>query len=380
MPIYKVINWWYAKMKKDGITWTPTKVGMEQTRWKTKKEARLGESELRQRVERLGATQTSLDWLTLCNLYLKDAKTNCMGHDTLGRKLRFCRETLKRWGNIPCEEIAVHMAQSYLLERAEPFSNNSFNIYKQEGQRLFNWGIKQELLPKDTRNPFAEIDKKRHDKGKPRPAAIEHVIKAYLVAPPEKKDLLLVYLVTGARKSEILQWEWTDIDFDKRIYALHTRKSGTGEVKTTHHEMPDFLYAILQRRFNKRHPILPYVFWHKFWDRKKKAWREDRYQSLNKFTHRLCKKAGVPPFHLHQLRHLATSILKELGDMGLAKLQRFLRHDKQKTTEIYAGHLDTSTKEQTDFLANYWSNVLEKIDEGSNGVSNGQSKKGQHIR
>lgn len=123
--------------------------------------------------------------------------------------------------------------------------------------------------------------------------------------------------------------------------------------------MPDLLHKILLRRFERRHPVLPYVYWHTFWDRKKGEWRDDRYQSLNKFTKRLCTKAKVPPFHLHQLRHLAASVLKEHGDMSLAKLQRFLRHDKQKTTEIYAGHLDTGTKEQNDFLAEFWTATLE---------------------
>lgn len=72
--------------------------------------------------------------------------------------------------------------------------------------------------------------------------------------------------------------------------------------------------------------------------------------NLNKFTDRLCKRAGVPPFHFHQLRHLATAILKDKANMSIAKLQRFLRHDHQKTTEIYAGHVETGTKTQTDFL------------------------------
>jgi integrase len=82
---------------------------------------------------------------------------------------------------------------------------------------------------------------------------------------------------------------------------------------------------------------------------------------LNKFTDKLCKKAKVPPFKLHQLRHLATAILKDEADMSLAKLQRFLRHDHQKTTEIYAGHIETGTKKQTDFLADFWTDKLELI-------------------
>jgi integrase len=333
---------------------------METTRWRTKKDAKQGESELRQKVKELQTTQTSLDLLTLCNEYLKDVKASCSGHDTFDLKDRFCKEIITRWGNVPCDVITVHMAQSYLLDRSKKFTNNSFNVYRQEGSRLFNWGIKQELLPRDAHNPFADVDKKKHERKKPQPPAIEHVVKVYIKATPGQKDLILAYLLTGARKSEILKWEWKDIDFENRIFALHTRKSGTGEIKTTYHEMSDMLYGLLQKKFKQRHPILPYVFWHRFWDQKKKCWKEDRYQSLNKFTRKLCEKAKVPPFHLHQLRKLATAILKELGDMGLAKLQRFLRHDKQKTTEIYAGHLDTSTKEQFEFLSDFWEKTLQK--------------------
>lgn len=364
MPIFKVKGRYYIRVERNGIKWTPAKVGMTESSWRTKNEARLAEAELRQLLEDSGITRTSLDLLTLCNEYLKDAEASCLGHDTFALKKRLCGELLEKWGNIPVKDITVHMAQSYLLERAKMVSNNSFNVYRQEGRRLFGWAIKQQLLRSYQINSFEEIEKKRHESGKPRPAAVEHVVKAYMVATPDQKDLILTYLVTGARKGEILNWQWSDIDFQNRIYALHTRKTGTGELKTTHHEMPDRLEKILRRRFEKRHEVLPYVFWHTFWDRKKGEWRDDRYQSLNKFTKRLCKKAKVPPFHLHQLRHLAASVLKEYGDMSLAKLQRFLRHDHQKTTEIYAGHLDTGTKEQNDFLADFWEATLGTGQEG----------------
>ena len=31
----------------------------------------------------------------------------------------------------------------------------------------------------------------------------------------------------------------------------------------------------------------------------------------------------------------------------------------QKTTEIYAGHIETGTKKQTDFLAGFWADKLD---------------------
>lgn len=376
MSIYKKKDWWYARIEKDNMKWTPAKVGMDQTRWRTKRDAKLGDAELRQRVEKLRTTQMSLDLLTLCNEYLNDAKISFIGQDTFANKKRLCEELIERWGNIPVGEITVHMAHSYLLERAKKVSNNSFNVYRKEGRRLFEWGKEQELISRNSINPFAEVKKKRHERNKTRPAPIEHVTKVYMVATPDQKDLLLAYLVTGGRKSELLNWKWSDIDFNNRIYALHTRKSGNGEIKTTYHEMPNLLHDVLQKRFKKRHPVLPYVFWHTFWDRKKKEWRDDRYINLNRFTERLCEKAKVPKFCLHQLRHLATAILKEKADMGLAKLQRFLRHDHQKTTEIYAGHLETGTKEQTDFLADFWGTQLGSTAESSTKSSTSINKKG----
>jgi len=98
----------------------------------------------------------------------------------------------------------------------------------------------------------------------------------------------------------------------------------------------------------------------RFYSHTKKAYVDDHYMSLNKFTMRLCKKAGVPLFGLHQLRHLAATLLKENG-ASISQLQLFLRHDEQKTTEIYAGHLDNSTAEQSKYLGTFWSEKMAEI-------------------
>jgi len=121
--------------------------------------------------------------------------------------------------------------------------------------------------------------------------------------------------------------------------------------------MSDELYAIFQRRYDNRHPKVDYVFWHRYWSHSRQDYVEDRYMSLNKFTKRLCEKAEVPLFTLHQLRHLAASILKDQG-ASLSEMQLFLRHDEQKTTELYAGHLDNSTAEQSKCLGDFWREQL----------------------
>lgn len=165
------------------------------------------------------------------------------------------------------------------------------------------------------------------------------------------------YLLTGSRKNELLTMTWADVNMAKKTYKLHTHKTGNKLPKTTLHDMSDELYEIFQQRYAERHPVVTYVFWHRYWSNAKKEYVADRYMSLNKFTQRLCLNAGVDHFSLHQLRHLAASILKESG-MSLSKMMLFLRHDEQTTTEIYAGYLDSSTTEQSENLGRFWSEQL----------------------
>lgn len=359
MPISKGKNGkYYVKVWKDKVLYTPEKVGMQQTSWTTKVEAKAAEVELRRLINTPSSiTAMTLDLLTMCNRYLKDQREKVIGHDTLAKKIRFCKEIIEIWGNIPVPDIKVYMVQEYLNERAKEFSANSFNTYRKEGVAMFNWAFDQQLLPPNTINVFAKVKKLPHSTGGPKPAPLEDVIKVLSVANQDQKDLILSYLLTGARKTEILTMIWDDLDMDKRTYKLHTKKTGNKLTKTTIHSMSDQLYEIFVRKQENRIPGLNYVFWHRYFSQDKKQHVDDRYMSLNKFTQRLCDKAGVPLFTLHQFRHLAATILKDSG-ASLSQMQLFLRHDEQKTTEIYAGFLDNSTKEQSTYLDSFWAEKL----------------------
>ncbi len=301
-----------------------------------------------------------MDLLSLCTHYLKDQEGKCVGHDTFSKKKRFSREIIKEWGKYtPVMDITPFMVNNYLKKRAKKFSNNSFNSYRKEGVAMWNWAIKMQLLPPNTVNVFAVIDKLPHSTGGPKPARVEDVKKVLSVANQNQHDLIMAYLLTGARKNELLKLTWDDIDMKGRTYKLSTMKTGNKQPKVTLHSMADELFEIFERRYEQRHPTVEFVFWHRYYSHKRKEYVEDRYMSLNKFTARLCQKAGAEHFSLHQLRHLAASILKKQG-ASLAEMQLFLRHDEQKTTELYAGHLDNSTKAQSKWLGNFWREQLEE--------------------
>jgi integrase len=361
VPISKGQNGkYYVKVWKDKKLYTPAKMGMSETSWATRSAAKKAEVMLREMIEHLKSSTkvTRLDLLSLCNHYLRNQEGKCVGHDTFPKKKRFSKEIIKEWGkDTAVQDITPFMVNKYLSKRAKEFSNNSFNSYRKEGVAMWNWAIKMQLLPPNTVNVFAVIDKLAHSTGGPKPAPLEAVKKVLSVANQEQYDLIMAYVLTAARKNELLTMTWNDVDMEKRTYKLRTMKTGNRLPKVTLHSMADGLFEIFQRRDDKRHPEVEYVFWHRYWSLSLKDYIEDRYMSLNKFTARLCKKADVDHFSLHQLRHLAASILKKKG-ASLAEMQLFLRHDEQKTTEIYAGHLDNSTEAQSKCLGDFWREQL----------------------
>lgn len=350
----------YVKVWKNKKLYTPAKMGMSETSWSTKSAARKAEAKLREMVENLHSTTTVilLTLLSLCTHYLKDQQGKCVGHDTFPKKKRFCKEIIKEWGaEVAVIDVTPFMVNEYLSKRAKRFSNNSFNTYRKEGVAMWNWAIKMQMLPPGAINPFAVIDKLPHSTGGPKPVPIADVKRVLSVANQDQYDLIMAYVLTGARKNELLSLTWEDIDMDARTYKLTTMKTGNKNPKVTLHSMSDELYEIFQRRYDEKHPTIDYVFWHGYFSHSRKEYVEDRYMSLNKFTARLCKKADVDHFSLHQLRHLAASILKKKG-ASLAEMQLFLRHDEQKTTELYAGHLENSTEAQSKLLGEFWREEL----------------------
>ena len=353
MPIFKNRGRYFIKMTKSGKKYFPSDVGMKERSWGTKREAKLAEAELRRRVDLMLETPTALDSLTICNKYLDSQRGLFHGKETFKQKQRFCKEFIKEFGIVKLTDIAAHQVQTYLDKRAEQVSPNSYNVYRKEGRRFYNWAIQQEYLPDNAVNPFSRIPKRSYAPKKTGPAPEEDVLKVLKVANPDQRDILEVLLRTGARKSEILNMTADDVDLEKRVYCLRTRKTKGGIEKVRPYRMGDALYEIFTRKVENMHPELPYLFWHKYYSRKAKEFVCDKYQSLNRFTERLCKKAGVEVFGLHQLRHLAAGILKEKGGSEIAELQKFLGHECQRTTEIYANHLTLNTTETTSFLNNY---------------------------
>lgn len=134
---------------------------------------------------------------------------------------------------------------------------------------------------------------------------------------------ILLLVLTGCRRNEILRLRWDDLNFDAGVMRLPDAKTGTRMVPLT-----PAVARVLDGL--TRTPGYPWVFP----GRKKGA----RLVNLNDPWERVRKRAGLEDVRLHDLRHTYASRALALG-YSLPMIADLLGHTMVSTTARYA-HLE----------------------------------------
>ena len=310
--------------------------------FKTKKEAKQAEAEMRKELKNPALilnSPTDITFWELVQLRLDHVKAyNSASH--YRDVLYHCRRWAKKWKNFKFSEITTRIIESYLKGRVE-VSAYVANKDLQYLRALFNYGINKKLL---LTNPTDGIIFFPIEKRKKYVPPKEDVLKAISTANPEAQQYLWTIVLTAARVGEINALTWDDVDFDKRLVTLWTRKRKGGNRE--HREVPMIpkLYDILLFRFKNRKGDRPWVFWHTYWDRSKGTWIQGPYGDRKILMASLCQKAGVKYFRYHALRHLSASFLDDNG-VAIGLIQRILGHQNRRTTEIYLHSVGEAERE-----------------------------------
>jgi len=189
---------------------------------------------------------------------------------------------------------------------------------------IFNRAIEWEI-PGVTKNPTKGIPLFTENNKIERFLTAEEAKRLYaalLESPnPLLRYIVMLALLTGARKNEVLKAKWADFDLDRRVWKIPTSKSG----KARHVPLSDGALAVLAE--TPRIPGNPYAFPNRAtgnpfisvfytWDTARKA-------------------AGLSNFRMHDLRHSFASLLVNAG-RTLYEVQILLGHAHSKTTQRYA--------------------------------------------
>lgn len=319
-------------------------VRMPQTYHKTKSEARTAETEWKQgqKAEGPAKSKTNITLVSWGNTYIDSCLPRYV-KKTTEEKQYFFKQFFKHINSeLPVSALTrqrvsmallAHHADIIALNKAIaekkikviPRSpNNSVNKMRKNLHAAWEWAVNDEELF-DLPNPFRGTSKTK----------LPHESKARYI-PPEKdfkkvfnkakgadKLMLEVFIMTAARKDEVFRLQCSDISFVRNEITLHSRKNRSSQWEARSIPIADSGFRDrLKRHVGRRSgPV--------FNDQAGGTWKVRR-----KFLKGLCKRAGVPAFDFHAIRHLTGSILVNKG-VALIVVQQVLGHKNLRTTEKY---------------------------------------------
>jgi len=226
----------------------------------------------------------------------------------------------EKWFDVCISDISSELIQQWVDERGTTSKSAATRAVNQMGA-IFNWGMKRGycsanpcvgverfLLPKRDRFMF--------------PTEIQRMKPVLAKQPQLIHDLVWIFLLTGARKANVLEMEWQEIDLDLRLWRIPPEKFKNGES----HLVPlvDQAAEILKRR--KENSDSPYVFpgvpgqWLKD---PKRAWVKVKEQSQ------------IKNLRMHDLRRTTGSYMAIAGE-GQYVIGKLLGHRDPRSTAIYA--------------------------------------------
>lgn len=138
---------------------------------------------------------------------------------------------------------------------------------------------------------------------------------------PQLKYIVPMLLLTGARKREVLDARWQDMDFERRFWRIPFTKSG----RERHVPLSDAVLALLARVprydacdwvFPNPKTLKPYCSIHQSWDTAR-------------------TRAGLSEVRMHDLRHSFASFLVNAG-CSIYDVQKLLGHANVSMTQRYS--------------------------------------------
>jgi integrase len=236
-------------------------------------------------------------------------------------------------------DISSSMVEEFLdqLQR-DGFAASSVNQHRTILNSVFNFAIKRE---KYDRNPVAVVAQRKEPPGRDRYLTADEFKRLIKECRPDPQLYAFVWLAgtTGARKGELLARTWQEVDLDGVAPHVYVPRSKNGrskrlplaaEVVTALKKLPSYghdPYLFPVERGNVR-----------FTGKREYLW------DMRKPFQAACDRAGIKGIRIHDLRHMATTILF-LEGIPEAIIRKLTGH-RSRELERYE-HLSPGLKNQT---------------------------------
>lgn len=206
--------------------------------------------------------------------------------------------------------------RKHLLDKGR--TKATVNRYISALKRAYNIMINEELI---NVNPTNKIDKLNEDNRRHRYLSKDEWSRLRDSLPTEIKYIVIVALLSGLRKDNVLKLSWEQIDMNLRTIEL-LKQENKGK-KIIKHPISNLLYSVLIKLEPKKKG---YVFVN--------PKTGLPYTTIRKSFATALAKAGIEGFRFHDLRRTFGTWLHEEG-VSIRTIQDLLGHSAISTTELY---------------------------------------------
>lgn len=243
----------------------------------------------------------------------------------------------------------------------------SINVHVGRIKRVFRWGVEQEIVPGSVYHALQAVRGLRAGRSEAvesepvRPVAVEDVEAIQTHVSRQVWALIQIQLFTGARAGELVIMRPGDVDRTGRVWVYRPRKhkgQHHGHARTIYlgpqaqAALNPFLFrgddvfcfspaeAERERRETRRQARkTPESCGNTPGSNRKRRPRRrpgEHYTtgSYGKAIRRGCEDAKITPWHSHQLRHTAATMLRR--EFGLETARVVLGHRSPQVTDLYA--------------------------------------------
>jgi integrase len=180
-------------------------------------------------------------------------------------------------------------------EEPKPLSQTTLNRDIEVIRHLLFWAADEGFIPT---NPIARIRMVR-ERGKRRPVMpVADELKLLATCSDHLRPIVITALDTGMRRGELLNQTFEDVDFDRKVISVSHSKTAEGE-----HRLLPMTSRVLELLDRLRKPKgVIFTFEGQPIHRIKTGWAG------------ALRRAGLPHYRFHDLRHTFNS---RLGDLGI---------------------------------------------------------------
>lgn len=222
------------------------------------------------------------------------------------------------------------------------WSARTYRLYRQYLSTFFSWCVRAGYLEAD---PARAIERPRLPQNLPRCLSREEARRVLYAATRvpwqselqrcRSEALVATLLMTGLRRSELLNLRRADVDFEAGVLAVHGGKGGKDRTVPLHPNLVPILRRFLTEK-DRRNGRSEWLF------SSLKSPKQLTAKNLYAVLKRIGREAGVK-FTPHMLRHTFGRELVE-ADFNIYKLKEVMGHSSVSTTQIYVALSPQSIK------------------------------------